>query len=44
MPSAAKQTEIVRERKLRRRGSARKNKIALEGTTLSREELFKAKQ
>jgi hypothetical protein len=41
MPSPAKQTNTVRERKLRRRGKARKNALENAGTTRSREELFK---
>lgn len=44
MPSPAKQTETVRERKLKRRGQWRKNRVANEGTTKSREELFKVKE
>lgn len=43
MPSPAKQTNTVRERKLRRRGQWRKNRLENEGTTLSRSELFKVK-
>jgi len=41
MPSPAKQTNTVRERKLRRRGKARKNALNNVGTTLSRGDLFK---
>jgi hypothetical protein len=41
MPSPAKQTNTVRERKLRRRGKDRKNALNNTGTTLPREELFK---
>jgi hypothetical protein len=44
MPSPMKQTENVRERKLRRRGRWRKNRLENEGTTKSRAELFKVKQ
>lgn len=41
MSSAAKQTNTVRERKLRRRGKWAKNRRANQGSTLSREDLFK---
>jgi hypothetical protein len=41
MASASKQTEVVRNRKLKRRGKARKSALANHGSTLSREELFK---
>jgi hypothetical protein len=41
MPSPAKQTNTVRERKLRRRGKARKNALNNGGTTQPREDLFK---
>lgn len=41
MASAAKQTENVRERKLRRRGKWAKNRRANAGSTKSREDLFK---
>jgi hypothetical protein len=41
MPSPAKQTNTVRERKLRRRGKDRKNALNNTGTTLGREDLFK---
>ena len=40
MPSPMKQTSTVRRHKLRKRGRHRKNKLANEGSTLSREELF----
>lgn len=43
MASASKQTETVRERKLRSRGRHAKNARANHGTTKSREELFKVK-
>ena len=43
MSSAAKQTNIVRERKLKRRGKWRKNGLENKGTTKSRAELFKVK-
>jgi hypothetical protein len=43
MPSAAKQTETVRERKLRRRGKWAKNRRKNEGSTKSRDELFVVK-
>ena len=41
MPSPAKQTNTVRERKLRRRGKDRKNALNNVGTTQTRESLFK---
>ena len=41
MPSSRKQSSNVRAHKLKARGRDRKNKLANEGTTLSREELFK---
>jgi hypothetical protein len=41
MASASKQTNTIRAKKMKARGRARKNKLALHGTTLSREELFK---
>jgi hypothetical protein len=41
MPSPAKQTNTVRERKLRRRGKDRKNALNNAGTTVGRDELFK---
>ena len=43
MASSMKQSNTVRERKLRRRGKARKNALNNHGTTLTREELFKVK-
>jgi hypothetical protein len=36
-----KQTDTVRHRKLKRRGRARKNTLENEGSTKTREELFK---
>jgi hypothetical protein len=41
MPSPAKQTNTVRDRKARRRGKDRKNALNNAGTTLPREDLFK---
>lgn len=41
MSSAAKQTNTVRERKLRTRGRWRKSRLENQGSTLSRAELFK---
>lgn len=43
MASACKQTETVRQRKLRTRGKARKNALANHGTTKPRAELFAVK-
>ena len=43
MASACKQTQTVRNRKLRTRGKARKNALANQGTTRSRVELFAVK-
>lgn len=43
MASACKQSETVRQRKLRTRGRARKNALANNGTTKSRAELFAVK-
>lgn len=44
MASNTKQTETIRERKMRTRGRARKNKLNKEGTTLTREELFRVQK
>lgn len=44
MASNSKRTETIRERKLRTRGKARKNKLNREGTTPTREELFKVQK
>jgi hypothetical protein len=41
MASASKRTETIRKRKLRTRGKDRKNKLSAQGTTPTREELFK---
>ena len=43
MASAMKQNETIRQRKLKRRGKWRKNRLENEGTTLSRAELFAVK-
>jgi hypothetical protein len=43
MASAMKQNQTIRERKLKRRGKWRKNRLENEGTTWSRAELFKVK-
>ncbi len=41
MASPCKQTEIIRNRKAKRGGRWRKNRLANHGSTKSREELFK---
>lgn len=41
MASSAQRTQRVRERKLRRRGQARKNDLENKGTTPTAEVLFK---
>lgn len=43
MASAMKQNETIRQRKLKRRGKWRKNRLENEGTTWSKVELFKVK-
>lgn len=43
MASSMKQSNTIRERKLRRRGKARKNALNNKGTTLSLADLFKVK-
>ncbi len=43
MASACKQTQTVRNRKLRTRGKARKNALENRGTTKPRAELFAIK-
>jgi len=43
MASSMKQSNTIRERKLRRRGKARKNALNNSGTTQSVAELFKVK-
>ncbi len=43
MASAMKQSETIRQRKLKRRGKWRKNRLENQGTTFSRAELFKVK-
>lgn len=43
MASAMKQNQTIRERKLRRRGKERKNRLENAGTTVTRAELFKVK-
>jgi hypothetical protein len=44
MSSPSKQTNIIRERKLRRRGRARKNALENKGSTKSAAELFKVQK
>jgi hypothetical protein len=41
MPSPMKQSNTVRQRKLKSRGRWRKNRLENKGTTLTRAELFK---